>query len=66
MKVKIEYTTEVSDEFRRAINMQFGRPGLASREQVREWVMNHGTERDESLMQDYFEAIEDGTEQPLA
>lgn len=31
---------EVSDEFRKALNYRDGRPGLATREDVRLWLMN--------------------------
>lgn len=35
MKVRIEYTVDVSDDYRRAINLHYGRPGLATRDEVK-------------------------------
>lgn len=37
MKVNINYTIEVTDAERRAINIYHGREGLATREQVKDW-----------------------------
>lgn len=50
MKIRIAYTVEVSDEYRRAINERYGRPGLATREQVRQWIHQNGTSMDDDLM----------------
>ena len=50
MKVRIEYTTEVPDDYRRAINLHWGREGLASREDVKQWYKTYGTSMDDNLM----------------
>ena len=51
MKVRIQYTVEVSDDYRRAINMFYGRDGLATRDQVKRWIHQYGTSMDDDLMQ---------------
>lgn len=50
MRVQIVYTIEVSDEYRRAINAFYGRPGFATRGEVREWYMAYGTSMDHDLV----------------
>jgi len=52
MKVKVSYTVDVSDDYRRAINLHYGKPGLATREQVRRWLKDHGSADDDNLMWD--------------
>jgi len=52
MKVKVSYTVDVSDDYRRAINLHYGKPGLATREQVRRWLETHGSADDDNLMWD--------------
>lgn len=49
MKVRINYAVEVDDRIRRAINEWYGRPGLASREQVKRWYELHGLSMDDDL-----------------
>lgn len=49
MRIQIVYTVEVPDEYRRAINAHFGRAGLASRAEVREWYMRFGASLDQDL-----------------
>lgn len=50
VKVRVAYTTEVSDDYRRAINLYYGKPGLASRAEVRKWLEGHGSSEDDNLM----------------
>lgn len=50
MRVRVSYTTEVSDEYRRAINLFYGKPGLATRAEVRSWLERHGSAEDDDLM----------------
>lgn len=50
MKVRFAYTIDVSDEYRRAINLFYGKPGLATRDEVRRWIESHGTSEDDNLM----------------
>lgn len=49
MKVRIAYTVEVSDEIRRQMNAWYGRPGLASREQIQAWYRTNGESLNEYL-----------------
>ena len=51
MKVRIAYTVDVSDDYRRAINLRTGRGGLATRAEVRHWLEDHGSYYDADLMQ---------------
>ena len=46
MKVRVAYTVDVDDHYRRAINDYYGRPGLASREEVVQWLKNYGDSMD--------------------
>ncbi len=50
MRVRIDYTLDVSDDFRRAINLYYGKPGLATRVDVRRWFMAHGESENDNLM----------------
>ncbi len=50
MRVKITYTVEVPDRIRRAINDYYGKPGLASRDEVRSWYEMYGKSMDDELM----------------
>ena len=44
MKVRVTYTVNVSDEIRAGINSHYARPGMATREQVKQWFTDHGIE----------------------
>jgi hypothetical protein len=52
MKVRIEYTIDVSDDYRRAIRLHYGQPGLATRAEVKRWIETHGSSQDDDLMYD--------------
>lgn len=45
-------TVVVDAEFRRRLNIYFGRPGLASREDVRNWREERGTGDDTDMYAD--------------
>lgn len=49
MKVRIEYTIEVDDDFRREINRWYGQPGLASRKDVKDWFRDYGESMNDDL-----------------
>lgn len=51
MRVRIDYAVEVPDEVRRAINVYFGKPGLASRQDVQTWYRTYGSSMDDELME---------------
>jgi hypothetical protein len=50
MKVRIAYTIDVSDDIRRGINKWYGRPGLASREEIQRWYRSNGDSMDSDLL----------------
>lgn len=45
--VRIEFM--VNDEYRRAINMFYGQPGLATWEEVRAFLLSYGKSMDDDL-----------------
>lgn len=49
MKVRVAFTVDVSDHRRRAINAWYGRPGLATRQQVIAWYQSNGQSMDLDL-----------------
>jgi hypothetical protein len=62
MKVRIVYTVEVSDEYRRALNFRYGRPGLATRNEMKYYFQQWGNTTDEDLMSEYATAVKNGEE----
>jgi len=62
MKVRIAYTIEVGDFYRRAIRRHYGEDGLATRAEVVRWVRSYGTSGDDDLAHDLGQAIERGEE----
>lgn len=60
MRVRVAYTVDVSDDYRRAINLFYGKPGLASRDDVKNWLKSYGSSGDDDLMFDLANAGEDG------
>jgi hypothetical protein len=51
MKVRVSYTVEVDDDYRRAIRLYYGEPGLASRAEVVQWLRSYGDSMDVDVMQ---------------
>ncbi len=49
MRVRITYTVDIDDGIRRAINQRYGRPGLATRAEIRRWYENNGRAMDDDL-----------------
>jgi hypothetical protein len=47
VRVRISYSTTADNEYRRAINVFYGKPGLATRADVRAWVIRYGSSEDE-------------------
>ena len=62
MKIRVAYTVDVSDEYRRAINLHFGQPGLATRQQVIDYLQLNGSQGDDDLMWDLQTAVIAGDE----
>jgi hypothetical protein len=52
VRVRVSYSTDVDDFYRRAINNHFGKPGLATRAEVQEWLRNHGSSSDDDIIYD--------------
>ena len=50
VRVRVTYTTSVDDDYRRAIRLFYGQGGLATREEVRDWLMRYGASQDDDLM----------------
>ena len=46
----MEFVVEVDDDIRREINAWYGRPGLASRVDVKAWYEANGRAMDDDLM----------------
>ena len=49
MRVRITYTVEVPDWFRREINRYYGLDGLADRAEIKRWFEQYGTSMDDDL-----------------
>lgn len=54
MKVRVAYTVDANDIYRRAINCYYGKPGLASREDVVSWQRMHGSSMDDDVMHEFW------------
>lgn len=65
MKVKVCYTVEVNDRYRRAINAYFGKPGLASREDVQDFLKQNGATLDNDILFE-FDAAEERAKDALS
>jgi hypothetical protein len=52
MKIRISYVVDVDDAFRRAINHYYGRPGLASRQAVKNWFQAYGDSASDDILYD--------------
>ncbi len=49
MKVRIAYTVEAPKEFRRAIRAYYGQTGLATRQEVQDWLYRFGESMNDDL-----------------
>jgi len=56
MKVRVSFTVEVDECFRRALNHYYGHPGLASREMVRRWYEDNASSVDADMLNEYDHA----------
>lgn len=52
MKVKIEYTIEVPDNIRRGMRIRYAEPGLATRQEIKNWYRTYGVSADDDLSWD--------------
>ena len=60
MKIRISYTVEIDDEFRRAIAFRLGDERKATIEQVRAWFEDNGRSCDDDLLSEYRERSLEG------
>jgi hypothetical protein len=51
MKVRVCYTEDVPDEFRRALRLYRGETGLATRQELKDWFWRYGNTMNDDLMQ---------------
>lgn len=59
MKVRVTYVVKVPDRFRAAINHYYGKPGLASRQDIKTFYEQNGG----SILDDVISAYEDFLEE---
>jgi hypothetical protein len=62
VRVRVDYAIDASDRYRRAINLHYGRPGLATRKQVRDWLIEYGSSADDSIVSEMDRADEEAAE----
>ncbi len=55
MRVRVAFTVDVTDEFRRALRFREGREGLATREEIVEHYTQIETSTDDDLLLEYEE-----------
>lgn len=49
MRVRVSFIVEIDDGIREEINRWYGRPGLASRDEVKAWYEANGRSMDDDL-----------------
>jgi len=59
VRVRIAYTVDVDDNSRRAINHHYNQPGLATREQVRDWFRDKGEDNGSIVLTEELITMED-------
>jgi hypothetical protein len=50
MRIVVRQVVEVDDGYRRAIRLHYGLDGLATRDEVKRWVVSYGTSADADLL----------------
>lgn len=55
MRIRVSYTTEVSDDYRRAVSLWYGEDRLATREEVKRWLHAYGSSMDDDIMSEMQE-----------
>jgi len=53
VKVRVTFTVDVDDRFRRALNHYYGREGLASRSDIQKWYESNASSVDADMFQEY-------------
>lgn len=61
MQVRVSYTVNASDDYRRAIRLYYGKDGLATRKEVYFWCRTYGDSMDQDLASslEMFATLED-------
>jgi len=61
MKVRVCYTIEVDDRYRRAVNAWVGKNGFASNRDLKDWFRIYGESCDDEVLDHlcYIESIEE-------
>jgi hypothetical protein len=59
MRVRVTYTVNVTDDYRRAIRAYYGRDGLATRAEVQQWLWSYGNSMDDDLAEPWAEEEEE-------
>ena len=49
MKVRVAYTVDVPEHWRRAIRQYYGKSGLATRDEIVDWLKTYGSSMDDDL-----------------
>lgn len=62
--MRMQILFAVSDQLRRAINFHHGRPGKASRQEVKSWLWQHGHSKDDELLAALYAAEQEVTDTP--
>ena len=53
MKVRISYTVEVDDEFRKALRAYHNKSGMATRDEIKKWYEERGDSDNEDMLCEY-------------
>lgn len=56
MKVRVAFTVEVNEDFRRALRRRYGQTGMASRKEVHDWYRDNADSIDSDLMDEYWKS----------
>ena len=49
MRVRIEYTAEMDDDYRRGVRLYYGQEGLATGQELKDWFFSHGSSMDDEI-----------------
>ena len=57
MKVRVSYVVEVGEAMRRGIRAHYGKPGLASRQEIKSHYEAHGGTEDDDFLEEGIWAL---------
>lgn len=52
MKIRVSYSVEIDNRYRRAVNHFLGLKGMATRDEVKEWLRQNGGALDDDILSD--------------